>query len=140
MEDFNRLKMISHRLVHVEFQHPWEWRVEIETEQTKTGGITLTFPAGTQPVTFTLTMRDFKDRRFYRWFEKTWVPKVVNPDGTFNLPFNYLRKFRRISLINPEDIETWKVLPTKLGDITESQEGQGFLEFPITMVQFRSVG
>jgi len=114
--------------------------ITIETEVIKAGGITLTFPVGTEPVTMTMTIRDFKTRPFYRWFRDEWVPLVVNPDGTFNLPTQYLKKVSRISLSDPKDIETWYMLPTKIGDVTESVEADGFLETPVTMIQFRSQG
>lgn len=172
-EDFNKLRMISSRLAHAPFQHPWEFRLEIsgmpdslrqgaggvsdfdllvkdisygpitfETETIKAGGVTLTFPVGTEPVTMTLTLRDFKDRRFYRWFRDEWAAKVMNAKerGTFNPQSEYLKRVTRISLTDPEDTETWYMLPTKIGDITESVEADGFLETPVTLVQFRSWG
>jgi len=176
-EDFNKLRMISKRLVNADFQQPWQWKVEIdglpenllnvrngvstfdllakdityspiefETEAIKAGSVTLTFPSGTQPVIITMTMRDLEDERLKKWF-KGWakgegkIPGVANPDGTFNLPFGhngYLRELRRISLVDSEDIQKWMVFPQKLGEITESVESPGFLEFPISFIQFKS--
>lgn len=120
--------------------------IEIETEAIKAGSITLTFPSGTQPVIITMTMRDLQDERLKKWFigwsrGKGEVPGVANADGTFNLPFGrdgYLRELRRISLVDPEDVQKWMVFPQKLGEITESVESPGFLEFPISFVQFRT--
>lgn len=171
-EDFNQLKRISKRLVYAQFQHPWEFRlhisglpvelannfdllvkdisygpVTIETETIKAGGVTLTFPAGSEPVTLTMTVRDFKsgvlngktvNRPFYHWVQDAWVPRVINKDGTFNLPSSYLRRVARVSLYDPDDAEVWYMFPQKLGDITESVDGEGFLEFPVTFIQFRS--
>lgn len=179
-EDFNRLKMISKRLVHADFQMPWEFRLlvagmpqslaqeiggvshfdllvkdisygptTIETEPLKAGSVTLTFPSGTEPTTLTLTLRDFRDRRFSKFFD-AWAGKVTNGNGTFNLPYSakqpdgtttggYLRQVKRISLANPDDVTTWWMYPTKQGDVTEALDGTGFLEVPYSMVQFRSI-
>lgn len=120
--------------------------ITIETEVIKAGGVTLTYPIGTEAVTMTMTIRDFKKRPFYHWFRDEWCAKVLgrgpdnNFNGTFNLPFQYLKSVTRISLSDPNDVEDWVMLPTKLGDITESVEADGFLEIPVTMVQFRSIG
>ena len=171
LEDFNKLKMISKRLVAAPFQEPWQWKVEIdglpdnllnvrngvstfdllakdisyspieiETEAIKAGSVTLTFPSGVQPVIITMTMRDLQDERLKKWF-KSAAKKVANGDGTFNLPYGkdgYLLKMRRISLADPNIVDKWMVFPQKLGDITESVESPGFLEFPINFVQFRT--
>jgi hypothetical protein len=32
------------------------------------------------------------------------------------------------------------VMPTQMGDCTESQDGEGFTEFPCQFIQFRSLG
>lgn len=171
VDDFNKLRMISQRLVGAPFQEPWQWKVEIdglpdnllnerngvstfdllakdisycpieiETEAIKAGAITLTFPSGTQPVIVTMTMRDLQDERLKKWF-KSAANKVANDDGTFNLPYGkdgYLLKMRRISLADPDILDEWLVFPQKLGDITESVESPGFLEFPISFIQFKS--
>jgi len=162
-EDFNQLKRISHRLARADFQHPWDFRLEIsgmrkdlendfdllvkdisygpvtiETEAIKAGGITLTFPVGTEPVSLTMTIRDLSTRPFSKFFDK-WAKSVANENGTFNLQTQYLKRVSRISLSNPDDVETWYMLPTKRGDITESVDGEGLLEIPYTMIQFRSL-
>ena len=95
-----------------------------------------------------MTMRDHEDERIYNWFN-AWAGTVANGDGTVNLPKapdnkGYLRKWRRYQLIKDakgfkEDMtREWEVYPTQLGDVTESREEQGFLEFPIQFIQFRS--
>jgi hypothetical protein len=162
MEDFNKLRLIARSLVKTTFREPWQFRVEIdnyphkdfdlyvreisygpteiETDQEKVGIQTLTYPSGTAPVTVSMTMRDHEDERVSKWF-KTLTGKVVNPDGTVNLPIDYCVSFRRFSLLhNNSEVETdkWIVFPTQIGDVTESKDGEGLLEFPITFIQFRS--
>jgi len=161
-EDFNQLRLMVKKLVHTPFQEGWQFRldiddenspddldiyikditfgpIEIETETVKAGVQTLTYPTGTAPVGLSMTMRDNQDRRIYDWFT-AWCEKVVNDDGTVNLPFEYVRKAERINLVNDAIENTWFMFPTKLGDITEAVDSQGFLEFPISFIQFRSWG
>lgn len=168
MADTNKinLKGIVQRLVATHFREPWQFRVEfdgfphtkddfdifvreitygpveIETEQEKVGIGILTYPSGAMPVTVSMVMRDNEDRWVSNWFNAL-VGKVVNKDGTVNLPNDYCVWMRRFSLKHDgSEVETdkWWVYPTQLGDVTESMDGEGALEFPITFVQFRSVG
>ena len=160
--DLNKRRAIASLMVKTHFREPWQWRlevdgypyddfdlfvrevaygpIEIETEQVKAGVTTLTFPSGAQPVTVSMTVRDHVDQRVSNWFSQR-VAKMVNSDGTVNLPVDYLLKIRRFA-IDHENKETrkevWEVLPTQMGDITESKDGEGLLEFPITFIQFRS--
>jgi hypothetical protein len=164
-EDFNKLRLIAKQLVRTPFQEGWHFRldiddenspddldiyvkditfspIEIETESIKAGMQTLTYPTGTAPVGLSMTMRDNQDRRIYDWFT-AWSKEMINDDGTVNLPYGeagYVRKAERINLANDEVQDTWFVFPTKLGDITESLDSEGFLEFPISFIQFRSWG
>lgn len=162
MEDFNRLRLTVKQLVDTPFQLSWEFRldiddenapndldiyvkditygsIEIETETIKAGMQTLTFPSGTGPVGLSMTMRDNQDRRIYDWFA-AWCGKMVNDDGTVNLPSEYIRKAERINLADDKVQDTWFMFPTKMGDTTESVDSPGFLEFPISFIQFRSWG
>jgi len=163
-EDFNKLRGISKRLVENHFREPWQFRVEIdeypyptndfdmyvreisytpievETDVVKAGMQTLTYPSGTAPVTVTLMMRDHEDRRVSKWFTEL-IKKVVNSDGTVNLPADYCVNFRRYSLLEDnteEETDKWLVYPTQLGEVTEATDGENLLEFPITFIQFRS--
>lgn len=159
-EDFNKLRLISKALVKTMFKEGWQFQmriqgapkdfdiyvkdmtfgpIEIETEPVKAGMQTLTFPSGTGPVGVAMTMRDHQDQRIYKWFEK-WAGAMVNEDGTVNLPKDYLRKCERIALISEKVIDTWFMFPTRMGDINESVETPGFLEVPVSLLQFRSWG
>lgn len=168
MEDFNQHKLLVQKLVKTAFQHNWQYRVEIEkqpndfdifvkdisygpteigTEALSIGANRLTYPNSVEPVGISMTMRDHEDERIYNWFNE-WAGTVANGDGTVNLPKHaqngYLRKWRRYQLQKAskgfkEDMtREWEVYPTQLGDITESRDDQGFLEFPIQFIQFRS--
>lgn len=164
MEDFNRLRIIAQELSKIPFKQSWQWRIdidgapadfdfyakeitfgpiEIETEADKLGGKVITWPTGAAPVTISMTMRDHEDRRIYRWFEQAAARIFVGNTGLFNMPVDYLLTMRRYA-IDSNGGETlsdqWQVYPTQLGDVTESREDPGFLEFPITFTQFASLG
>ncbi len=164
-EDMNQLRLLTKKLVHTPFQEGWQFRlviddktlpqdwdiyvkdinygpIEMETEGVKAGMQTLTYPSGTVPVSLSMTMRDNQDRRVHDWFAR-WSNAMVNPDGTVNLPYEqngYVRKVERINLATGKIEDTWFMFPTKLGDITEAVDSEGFLEFPISFIQFRSWG
>ncbi len=161
-EDLNQLRIVNRQLVRTPFQEGWQFRldiddenspddvdiyvkditygpIEIETETLKAGMQTLTYPSGTAPVGLSMTMRDNQDRRIYDWF-RDWCNAMVNADGTVNLPIQYVRKAERINLLTDDIEDTWLMFPTKLGDITEAVDSEGFLEFPISFIQFRSWG
>lgn len=159
-EDFNQLKLLVKQLVKTPFQEGWQYRldiegapdnfdiytkeinfgpIEIETDHVKAGIQTLTYPVGTTPTNLSVTVRDHQDRRIYDWFT-AWASKVINDDGTVNLPSQYKKKVERINLVDNKIKDTWFMYPTKLGDIAESVDSQGFLEFPLTFIQFRSWG
>jgi hypothetical protein len=162
MEDLNQLRLITRRLAQIEFAESWQWRIEIdgapgefdffakdvtygpieiETEAEKIGPKTFTIPTGAAPVSVSMTMKDTPERLIYNWFaEKT--NKIFFGDGRVHMPIEYLLNFRRYSLTHHGDklTDEWQVIPTQLGDVTESREDPGFLEFPTTFVQFISLG
>lgn len=155
------MRQLSNKLVRTKFAEPWQFRVEIEgapadwdlfckevvqtpieleTDQKRIGAHYLSFLNGAQPVGLSLTMRDDDDGQIYNWFED-WVAKVVYPDGTWGLPADYLRtcKIYKRKHDGSEYLrQELRVQPLTLGELTETVElGSGFLEFPITMVEFR---
>lgn len=154
------MRLMALKLVDLPWQHAWQWKVEIdgldeadvyvkdisfgpieiETEPEKAGMHTLTFPSGTAPVGISMTMRDHQDQRVYE-FLKAWAAKIVNPNGTVNLAKDFVKKWKRYSIddSSAETLrDTWEVFLTQLGDISESKEEPGILEFPVTLVQFKS--
>jgi hypothetical protein len=162
MADFNKQRLTTKTLVKTPFQRGWQFRIElsnqpsefdlfvkdvtfapieIETESIKAGSHTLTFPVSAAPVSISMTMRDHTDERIYKWFDGL-SKKVLNEDGTVNLPKDYCINWKRfIVLEDGSEMKSdmaWQVYPTKLGDITESRDDDGFKEFPITFMQFRA--
>lgn len=160
--DLNHLRHTALRMLNTHYREPFQFRlevegyphddfdlyvtevsygpIEIETDPEKVGMQNLAYPSGAQPVTVVMTVRDHEDRRVSKWFAAR-VARMVNLDGTVNLPTAYLLKIRRFSLLHDGgEVETdvWEVVPTQLGDVTESTHGEGLLEFPITFIQFRS--
>ena len=169
-EDFNVLRAVSKKLVQTHFQHGWQFRIEVidwqsiellgrpddfdlyvkdvtycptevEVEPIKVGASTITYPTGAGPVVISMTMRDNEDHRISNWFNAL-VARILNSDGTVNLPADYLLRWSRYTLLaDGGEVQTagWDAFPMKLGDVTESVDAQGFLEFPIQFQQFRSL-
>jgi hypothetical protein len=163
-EDFNKRKLIARKMGKTDFKQSWQFRLEIEgqpedfdiyvkdithgpteieNDPTKAGGRTLTYPTGAAPVNLSMTVRDHQDERIAQWFD-AWTAKVVNADGTLNLPYGqdgYVKKVKRFRQ-DKDDAETltntWEMYPVQRGDVTESRDEPGMLEFPITFIQFRS--
>lgn len=117
--------------------------LELETEAIKAGGIVFTFPTASSPTTVTLTMRDTNDRLVYQVI-KQWSELIANADGTHNLPNAYIKKLTLYKMLDDQassDIahDIWEVYPQKMGDITQAVDGEGFIEFPVIFMQFRSL-
>jgi len=117
---------------------------EITTDPVQIGAVTMSFPTGAAPVEATMTMREHADERVSKFFDSL-AALVVNPDGTVNLPYGregYLCKVRQYALTDEAQSVSheWLMLPLRRGDVTQAQDGEGLLEFPITFVQFRSIG
>lgn len=160
-EDFNKLRLSVKKLVRTPFKHSWEFRLEIagqpidfdlyvkditygpteiETDPVKIGGRILTFPTSAQPVTLSMTVRESKDGKMGKFFDN-WAGGVINSNGTVNLPGSYVRKIKRYAIKADGTealMDTWFMYPQQRGDVTESREEGGFLEFPMTFIQFRS--
>lgn len=163
-EDFAARRSVVRRMIETPFRHPFEFvleidgqppnfdvyikdlsygPIEIETGQVKVGGITINVTEGTGLVTLSMTTRDDKKGTIRNWFAK-WASAVYNSDGTWNLPVKYLREARKYELDKSRRgrlAETWKLMPTQLGDIEETTDGGASLfTFPLTMMQYRSLG
>ncbi len=164
MEDFNALKMIVKKAVRKKYRMSYNFRLEfddqpedfdfyvkdvthgpteISNEPMKIGSVTLTFPVSAEPVTISMTVMDDEDGRMSSWFDN-WSGGVVFSDGTVALPYGvngFLRNVRRYSISTDGKeslMNSWAVFPVQRGDVTESREDSGVLEFPITFIQFRT--
>ncbi len=163
--DLTTRRLIAKQLVATAFAKPWQFDVqiatapkgfslfakdvtfgpwELETETTKAGLLTITHPIGATPTTITLTMRDHEDERNYKWFESA-IQKVYakgsggKNNGAFNLPSAYVLDINIINIITGTSTFNDKVIPQKMGDITLSVDAEGFKEFPLMFVQYRTL-
>jgi len=165
-EDFNRLRLIARQMIRTDFRHGWQFRmeitsghsadpppdfdiyvkdvtydpIEIETETEKIGGHTYTWPTGKAPVTVSMTMRDNVDQRIRKWFQGL-TDIIVHDDGTIEL-INKIEVQVTKYALNPDgtdgESEYWWSIPKTLGQITESRDEAGNIEFPITFIQHRT--
>lgn len=167
-EDFDTLRRLVAKMIRTNYRHGWQFRIEllpptslavalpedfdiyvkdvtydpieIETEVEKIGGHTFTWPIAVSPTTITMTVRDNVDQRIYKWFQKL-TANIIATDGTVkNVDQIEMELTKYVLTANGEDgeSETWWVIPTKLGEITESRAECGDIEFPIVFVQNRT--
>jgi len=167
MEDFNKLRLLARQIIKTDFRHGWQFRVEIvsghsadppsdfdiyvkditydpieiETETEKIAGHTFTWPVASAPVTVSMTMRDNVDERIRKWFEGL-TDIIVNKDGTVSLIKKIEIELKRYALgadgSDQGDPDILRVIPTKLGGITESREDGNNIEYPIVFVQHKT--
>lgn len=151
------------QLVETPFQQGWQFRVEIdgqpsdfdvyvkdvtygsftiEYEATQVGTNTINAPLHKTAGTVTMTVRDHQDGRVEAFFTKL-SKKVINDDGTINLPANYLVKMR-LYLLSDDGAETlnkqWEVSVAECGEITRSRSALNeFVSFPIVLQKYRAL-
>ncbi len=161
-EDFNRLRMLSKKLVATDFQKDWLFRLEIEgeptdfdlyvkdiaynpleitTDEENYGGVTMAWPTGRVPVKITATMRDNEDRRISQYISD-WCEKAVHADGTVGLPYGADGYVRKVRVYEQRDDGTetlageWEMYATSPGETSRSRENGSCKEFPVALVQF----
>lgn len=160
-EDFNKLRMNVRKLVRMDFQKQWQFRIEIEgeprefdlyvkdisystleveTEEDSCGGTPFSWPTGLSSEKLTMTVRDDESQTI-KHFIDAWLLKVVHKDGTVGLPYGldgYVKKVRKyIVTDNGEYLaEEWEMYPLTCGDVSQSRENGDFLEFPVVFAQF----
>lgn len=158
----SRQRRTSQQLVRTPFQQGWQYRVEvdgmppdfdiyvkditygaftIEFEAKQIGTVEIQNPTHRTAGQVTLTVRDHQDGRVEKFFTKG-AGKVVNSDGTVNLPKDYLLKMRLYLLLEnggEELSKEWEVAPADCSDITRSRTALNeFVSFPITFQKYRS--
>jgi hypothetical protein len=116
--------------------------IEIEIESEKICGHTFNWPVSVAPVTITMTMRDGIDRQIYKWFHEV-TNNIIDTDGTAKhlTEIEFLLEKYDLDAIGTKITpctDSWYVFPTKLGEISESREDGGNVEFPIVFVQSRT--
>lgn len=160
----SRLRRVSKQLVETPFQQGWQYRVEIEGQPSDFDiyGKDITYGAfsieyeskeiGTQSIhnpthktagLVTMTVRDHADGRIEKFFIAA-ASRVVNPDGTVNLPHEYLLKMNLYYL--QEDgsealAHEWEVSPAECGEISRSRSALNeFVSYPISFQKYRAFG
>ncbi|MBU2968790.1 hypothetical protein KO527_05430 [Pseudoalteromonas sp. C2R02] len=117
--------------------------VEIEGEAKVIGGGTYTEPVSAAPVILGVTIRDNELEEFATWFDAQ-AAKIINPNGTKNLPVNYLFNIEVYSILKNDTEKlrhTWKVYAASRGDRTESVDDLGtYVSYPVTFQQYYSLG
>ncbi|EJF0838661.1 phage tail protein [Salmonella enterica] len=107
----------------------------VEYEPTKIGGGTIQQPVAREPGQITMMVRDTADGLVMDWF-KAAKNRVVNSDGTGNLPGNYLLNIRiyRILAAGVTVLENeMTVFPVTVGDVTYARDQvTEFKSFPMT--------
>jgi hypothetical protein len=115
---------------------------EIETEPQKVGVTGLNYPTGLSPAPLTMTLYDNEDERIYK-FVNGLRELVYNKDGTVNLPFGqdgYVKKIKKFNIAEDGTetlAATWEMFVTQCGEITQTYEGNGLMEFSATFSSFR---
>lgn len=160
---FARHRRTVRQLVETPFQQGWQFRIEIEGqpsdfdvyvkdvtygsftieyEATQVGTNTINSPLHKSASTVTMTVRDHQDGRVETFFTKL-SKKVINEDGTINLPANYLVKMR-LYLLSDDGAERlnkeWEVSVAECGEITRSRSALNeFVSFPVVLQKYRAM-
>ena len=145
--------------MRIRYAQGWQWTVEvdglngfdmfvkdityssgnIETESKVIGSVEFSKPTYVSAGPVTMTVRDTEDGKIMDWFKER-RSRVTNPDGTINLPPEYLMKIRvyRVTQDGGKELEEeMRVFPTQLGEITRSRDQVSeFLSYPITFQKY----
>lgn len=156
-------KNIVAAAMRIRYAQGWQWTVEvdglngfdmfvkdityssgnIETESKVIGSVEFSKPTYVSAGPVTMTVRDTEDGKIMDWFKER-RSRVTNPDGTINLPPEYLMKIRvyRVTQDGGKELEEeMRVFPTQLGEITRSRDQVSeFLSYPITFQKYTSAG
>ena len=155
-----RQRRIIKKLVETPFQQGWQFRVDVDSmpadfdiyvKDITHGGLTIEFDSkqiGAQTFNMpthktagkvTVTVRDHEDGRIEDWF-RSQADKVLNKDGTVNLPPKYLFKMRFYRLMSNGSerlAHEWLVSAAEYGEVPMSREGTGqFVSFPMSFQKF----
>ncbi|MGL5294176.1 MAG: hypothetical protein ACRC9V_10500 [Aeromonas sp.] len=155
---------MSKQLVSTPFQQGWQYRVEIagqpmdfdiyckditygaytiEYEGKEIGGQSFQLPKGKTAGLVTITVRDHTDARVEKFFTAA-AKKVINPDGTINLPHEYLMTIKLYYLQSDGKevlAHEWEASPAECGEITRSRSSLSeFVSFPISFQKYRAFG
>jgi hypothetical protein len=160
------LKNLAHKMVTTHYQLGWQWVVEftgagisppsdfeifaksiehggdtIEYEEKQIGANTINSPVHKTAGTITLIIRDHEDGRCEKFF-KTLTKRVVNSDGTVNLPADYLFQLKLYRVMDDDSKvldRDWTVSMAEYGSMTRSQEQIGeFVSYPAVFKKYQA--
>lgn len=155
-------KAIVQAAMRIRYAQGWQWTIEadgipgldmyaqdvtygfgnIETEAKLIGAIEFNKPTHRVAGSVTMTVRDNENGALYGWF-KGRSARVINNDGTINLPPSYLLNIRiyRVTQNGQRQLdEEVQVIPTTLGEVTRSRDQvTSFLSFPMSFVRYTSI-
>ena len=163
-----QLKNIAHKLATTQFQHGWQWVVEfqglggikppanfeiyaksiehggatIEYEEKQVGANTINSPTHKTAGTVTIMIRDNERAECEEFFKKL-VAKVVNNDGTVNLPKDYtfeLVMYRLLADDSRVKYKTWQVSIAEYGGFTRGVDAVGeFVSYPVVFKKYKAL-
>ncbi|NDO81504.1 phage tail protein [Citrobacter sp. NCU1] len=160
--ELSNAKSILQAAMRIRYAQGWQWTIEadgmpgldmyakdvtygfgnIETESKLIGGIEFNKPTHRTAGNLTMTVRDNERGDLYRWFDQRRA-RVINNDGTINLPHAYLMNIRiyRVTQEGQRNLEEEvSVIPTTLGEITRSRDQvTEFTSYPLSFVKYSSI-
>ena len=156
----DRQRRMVKQLVETPFQQGWQFRVEcdgmpsdldiyvkdvthggmaIEYDAKQIGAQTFYMPINMAAAKITITVRDHEDGRIEKWF-RSQAGRVLNKDGTVNLPPAYLFNMRLYQLRqNGAEVlaHEWLVSAAEYGEVTLNRVvSNDFVSFPMSFQPF----
>ena len=116
--------------------------ITINVEEKNYGAQQVTTPIGQERVTLTVTLRDTKKKVLYNWCKKL-AAEITHSDGTFGIPAEYVKEVTIFSSTNIEedgDPDVYYMIFTNVGEISKDRSSREYMEFPITMTQYKTSG
>lgn len=159
--ELSNAKSIVQAAMRIRYAQGWQWTIEvdgmpslemyvsdvtygfnnIETESKIIGGIEFNKPTHRVAGNLSMTVRDNENGELFTWFEQRRA-RVINPDGTINLPSSYLLNIRiyRVTQEGRRSLEQEaQVIPTALGEITRARDQVSeFMTYPLSFVKYTS--
>lgn len=162
------LRSVAAKLMQTKFQQGWQWVVEfsgkgvssppdfeiyaksiehggatIEYEEKQIGANQINSPIYKSVGEITLIIRDREDGVCEKFFE-TLANRVVNKDGTVNLPADYLFTMKMYRIMDDDSRvldKTWTVSMGSYGGFVRSvEEVSSFVTFTATFKKYQALG
>jgi hypothetical protein len=121
----------------------WSYEpITINVEEKNYGSVQVAPPMNAERVTLTMTARDTKNKKLYKWL-KWLASQIVHSDGTFGIPFQYVKRVRVFSSTNKDDDpdpDEFFMIFTNIGEMSKDRSSREHFEFPITWSQYKTSG